>query len=721
MSGGGLSEEERRFVAECGVIFDSLTGPTILYGVGVKSRLLIEHLPRLEVVALLDASCMGARVYGRPVVTLEEAVALAPRQVIIAAGMAVNPTIFRRIEPLARDHGIPVFFINGQQAASPSNGIDTEVAGFGDILALATRHGLVSFDLFETLIERTHPIEAAGTVIAARVGSVCGLPVTVCEGVVTRRFTDGEALCRRHARLNPALAALYHAVLEDGGLPVDAALDFAAAEVEVERSLIRARSDVGDVFRKLRREGHRVCITSDTYHDAATIRLFLEECKLPSDVPVFSSSVLGRSKYDGSVWKIVEREAAGSTVLHVGDNASCDGVSARLAGITAVVVPSKSDIRKELGLLLQPVDGVGASRLAEVLCPFLENMSFSSSTSGSRLDVRTPFEAGFLFFGPLLLGYLQWLSMEACRLGASRVLFLSRDGFLLERLWNRFIQPHLGIPASLLLTSRRAASVPSIWSAADIRFVLERVAVDASLTVGDLLARAFGLDPAVAGVDAARRRLTWESEDDFREWFIERFGSSVYARAAQERIGIEACLASFEIAEAEQYLCVDLIARGTTQLLLEKLLPGQPSFCYLHTPRQWSDLATRACAWSDGHPTPPAVEVRQVVVEAVVGAPFGQVVSYTSSGVPLFEAEDRKFAPAELHEGVVAFCEAFLRRRSASPIGFVEADRWFSYLFSRRFALSETVRNAFSFRDYFSPQRGEWELDFSALNDRMCP
>lgn len=711
-----LTPDERRSVEEFRQAFARLEGTTVLYGVGLKSRLIAKHLPRLAVVALIDPNCEGTQVYGLPVVSAKEAMALAPRQLIIAAGLAVNPTIYRRIEAIASEAGVRVLFINGDDATLPGDGDgQPDEPGFGEVASMAPRFGLISFDLFDTLVERKRPPETLVEEIAERVSNAGGPAHQIGSTVAETRFAGGESLCRTLDLPNPDLTVIYRATLEAMGLDPQAASLFARAEGDAEVDNVVPRREVTDLCASLHEAGHRVCVTTDTYHDDATLRAILTASSIPPEVPIFASCEYRRSKYDGTIWEILRSAAGGAPILHVGDCARSDGESARLAGVAPVLLPTRRDLAQALGLPSHEPDGFSVTTWDETVARILLNRPLASCVRGNRILLRTGYEAGYTCLGPLVAGYLTWLSAQVRSRVARRILFLARDGFLLERLWNRFFLESTGVPAAMLLTSRRAASVAAIRKTEDIHFVLERVTVDSSLTIGDLLARAFGLPSSLAGEDAGRRRLDWSGEDSFRRWFTSRFRDEVLQRATIERRGFEAHLRSTGMDAEDALLGVDLIARGTTQLALERLLPGLHHFCYLHTPRRWPDLGDRASAWSDGEGDGHAIEKRQLVVEAAVSAPFGQVVCYSADGVPLFEPEARRFAPAELHEGIAAFCGEVSRHPAIVPMSFTDADRSFARLFSPRIYLTEEVRTAFSFTDYYSPLRGEWEMDFSPL------
>ncbi|WP_221623361.1 hydrolase [Burkholderia sp. Bp9143] len=162
-----------------------------------------------------------------------------------------------------------------------------------------------------------------------------------------------------------------------------------------------------------------VVITSDMYLPRAFFdELFRRHGLCPSGV--FVSSERNATKRDrGALFDIVARELglAPSRILHIGDNPLSDITRAQERGFST----------------FHYVDTVMASRVGQ---------STPLASLGSGLPraipdgplVGTFADLGFRYGGPGAVGFLDWIAGQARRDRIDHLLFVSRDGYVLERM-----------------------------------------------------------------------------------------------------------------------------------------------------------------------------------------------------------------------------------------------------------------------------------------------
>ncbi|MGH9101916.1 MAG: hypothetical protein ACRDYD_02880, partial [Acidimicrobiales bacterium] len=138
------------------------------------------------------------------------------------------------------------------------------------------------------------------------------------------------------------------------------------------------------------------------------------------------------------------------------------------------------------------------------------------------------YAVGFGAFGPLLLGYVQWLHRAARRAGHDRLYFLARDGRIMLDAYRAFWGAD-ALPGTYLLASRRLLNFPAIGERLtnrDVDFLTQtswpipvgeyfaRLAVpEIDRAAGELLGR-MGLDPEEPGGrhGAELRAVFWQLE-----------------------------------------------------------------------------------------------------------------------------------------------------------------------------------------------------------------
>ena len=84
-----------------------------IYGVGKNTRIILESFDSDNIVGLMDEVRKGDIIYGKRVITVEEAAALGVDAIIIVARASNVKIIYRRIKDACIKHSIKVYDING--------------------------------------------------------------------------------------------------------------------------------------------------------------------------------------------------------------------------------------------------------------------------------------------------------------------------------------------------------------------------------------------------------------------------------------------------------------------------------------------------------------------------------------------------------------------------------------------------------------------------------
>jgi len=354
----------------------------------------------------------------------------------------------------------------------------------------------ISVDLFDTLLLRPFL-------------SVSGFHDYLGHLAERRHGVQDFAACRRRAeqaaRLSegrePDLEAIHRAIARlRPDLP---AAELAAMEREIETRLLRPRPALASL---LEQETRPVIAVSDTYYRPPELQAMLPATLRHRIDEVRASCHTGERKDTGGAWR---RIAAAPGVdparwLHVGDNACSD-----------VQVPQDLGFRPPLYLLrpasllqtvpaLRPLSrGAGAGTrwqdslwlgLVANRLSALADAAPGCFDKGFELpDART---LGYVVLGPLLHDFVAWAARAALHGPHRDVLFLAREGWLLEQCFRRMAAttPRLHpVRAHYFLASRRATGLASLQPGDDL----------ARLFAGTFTGPVSGLLRARLGADAA--------------------------------------------------------------------------------------------------------------------------------------------------------------------------------------------------------------------------
>jgi FMN phosphatase YigB (HAD superfamily) len=338
---------------------------------------------------------------------------------------------------------------------------------------------VVSFDVFDTLVIRP---------FLRPEGARAYLAWEVKERFNVDDFSDLRQRAESRARISAGkdvdTAAIYDALasMPDGqGLPTP---QIRQLEIDMERRLLRPRQALVDVALRMRKAGKTVIGVSDMYLDGDTLAAVLPGEVRNAVEKSYVSCDTGWRKDTGETWERLPGKLAQNRAewLHVGDNEHSDiqlpydlgfmpPVHVLRPGALLDVVPALRPLRPSTSQAShwpnQMLSGLIANRLAALAD--LDPFAFDDAVSID--DAET---LGYVALGPLVLDYLTWAGRLAVSEHAEQILFLSREGFLLQQEYEFLRQVAGGFapPGTYLLASRRGTGIPSITSIHDLAHLL---------------------------------------------------------------------------------------------------------------------------------------------------------------------------------------------------------------------------------------------------------
>lgn len=281
-------------------------------------------------------------------------------------------------------------------------------------------YDVISFDVFDTLLFRpfSRPADLFYAVAEKlRYPDFCRI----------RQEMEGRAREERQRKEGDREVSFeeIYAVLErETGIGREEGMQ---AELEAERRYCFANPYMLRVVEEIRKYGKRIIVTSDMYLEGRHIRHLLRKAGYGSFDACYVSNEYRCSKQGGELYgKVKEREGSGKRYVHVGDNPFSDIERAKQYGFDTVYYKNVNDA----GRPFRPEDmsAIGGSIYRGIVNAHLHN--------GCR-TYGLPYEYGFIYGGWFAVGYCQFIHGYARRREAGKILFLSRDGAVLSRVYRR--------------------------------------------------------------------------------------------------------------------------------------------------------------------------------------------------------------------------------------------------------------------------------------------
>jgi FMN phosphatase YigB (HAD superfamily) len=330
--------------------------------------------------------------------------------------------------------------------------------------AALSRVNLVSFDVFDTAITRR--CDAPVDTFALAEERLQGEIGDDARGFATARELaeqDARIAARARGREEITFGEIY-AVLPRRLAGAARHLErMKSAELEAEAELLCGVPDILEAVRLALGAGRKVIFVSDMYLSGAQIRQFLEQAGYTDIGEVLASSDTGRLKWSGQQWASL-RERLGSKIriLHVGDDQVADVEAPREHGIETLAFTSARSNRRvggPLGPAVLPFSRAARDGQIRRRTDRRETSQLPSELPG---ELTSDFMAGFgASWGAVVVGsFIRWLEDRVQRYGIEHLLFLARDGWLLQRAWEAAgCTARTAVPASYLHVSRRTLNL----------------------------------------------------------------------------------------------------------------------------------------------------------------------------------------------------------------------------------------------------------------------
>lgn len=360
---------------------------------------------------------------------------------------------------------------------------------------------VVSFDIFDTLLKRDvkRPTDLF-QVVERKTG---------CKGFARKRVVAEERARRTVNKEEITLDEIYALLNTSYDIKK---LKECEVECEIEMSCINY--EVIDLF-EFFTSSKIVVLTSDMYLPQEVIKRMLDKNGIVGYKKIFLSNNYRKTKFSGELFKIIidELGVQPSELLHIGNSFKADFLIPKRLGIKSVKCATyKNRLQREYKNCL------GAEQLSyELLQAFLNN-----HTPKNFNDEYYKF--GYEVFGPLLYGFIRWLRKETEKDNIEQIFFLSRDGYVMKKLYD---QVEHNIPAFYFEASRRSLRVPRYNSSYSYGDIVRTLTVPNMTNVVQIM-DSFGLEYSAykkeiakcgISIDAQVKRDNLNKNEKFRKLF----------------------------------------------------------------------------------------------------------------------------------------------------------------------------------------------------------
>lgn len=214
-------------------------------------------------------------------------------------------------------------------------------------------------------------------------------------------------------------------------------------ELEVEKELCFPNEQMKRVFNLLKFQGKRIILASNMYLPESMLKELLDKCGITGYEKLFVSCDYQASKRTGTLYKnILSYVGESAKVIHIGDDHEADFLKAREMGIASIFYKNVNKAGRQYR----------ADGMSELVGSAYGGIVNYHLHNGKDIYSK-PYEYGFIYGGLYVLGYCSWIHKFATENKVDKIIFLSRDGKIYQRIFDQMYQ---GIPSEYMYWSRIA-------------------------------------------------------------------------------------------------------------------------------------------------------------------------------------------------------------------------------------------------------------------------
>ena len=320
-----------------------------IYGLGTETeRVLAEVNGVTTVIGLLDGFCEQGELYGKPIISLQNAVEQEIKLILVVARQGSCKAIAKRIEKTCLENNISLVDVRGNNLCEHKrvtyNFKNTQGVTKKFFKEMIGGRDIISVDLFDTLLTRkiffqTDIIE----VVYARLNEL-GIRI---DDFCNRRLESEKYLAKTG---QPTLKKIYAYMAEKYKIDKYDCGKLAEIEWNVDKEFLVPRYDVCDILKNAHQNGTKIYIISDTYYSKQQLEELLGKFNIRFYDDIFASCEYNTGKTQ-QLFSIAKGKLGLNEWLHIGDDIIADVDSAKKNGLETCRLYSVSELLELSGYL----------------------------------------------------------------------------------------------------------------------------------------------------------------------------------------------------------------------------------------------------------------------------------------------------------------------------------------------------------------------------------
>jgi len=447
----------------------------VIYGISNNTKIILDEFKEYNILGLMDGYQTEGELYGKKILSQQEVLSLKTDIIVIVARASSTKIVFKRISDFCTKNDIKIYDVNGNDLLKKLGTITEDSEYFKknskDLLGEIDSHDVISFDIFDTLIMRKVLFPADVFEMVEK-----RMDHEKCKGF---EFAKSRVLAEMQLLSGsyPTFESIYNNLQKNVGLLDSEKKYLMELEFQIEKEVLIKREKMLEIYNYALKMDKEVYLVSDMYLTKDKMEEILSRLNITGYRDIIISCEYGTMKTQG-LFGVLKNRIENKTCLHIGDNFEADILSARENNIDAYEIKSARDMLmlSSYRELFDNTETLSKRTMSGLFISKAFNDPFILYSSDGRKKVVEYDEFGYLFVAPIISEFLSWFIKNMEKTDYTKILFLARDGYLLEKLYliaKDYYKKATLPEAVYFLTSRIACIAATMYGENDIKKAVE--------------------------------------------------------------------------------------------------------------------------------------------------------------------------------------------------------------------------------------------------------
>lgn len=496
-----------------------------------------------------------------------------------------------------------------------------------NILKEIEKYDYISFDIFDTLLTRK-------VLLPEDVFELTSQRMAKGSGCISHFVEKRKEVQDEFGLSNPNIYDIYKRLRKKYRIKNEVANQYLKMEIAIEKEVLTVRSDILEIYNKCLEMGKKVFLISDMYISSEIMKDILSDKGIEGYSGLYISCDSKKLKLQG-LFEQYRLDIGGVQCLHIGDHRIHDGICAELAGIRYCLIDSCYKKAMDLGYknCIENAHSLEERVMLGMIISKMLNSPFVDINRKGQVGIDSDYDYAYFFCAALMIRFTVWIYHEIEAGGFDEVLFCSRDGFLIMKMYRKLIQKlqSMDVPwGRYFYTSRKAAVMTCINNEAFINMLID---ISDKMTPRKIMAERFGLS------ESQILKYDEEKYGDSIHKYVWDHAPAIFKRSEKAKLNYYKYMGHIGLQIGGKYALMDFVSSGTTQKSLCKIVPFQLSglFAGWNGSEDMKEIGVHALFSGQG-----SVFMRRYkFVETFMTCMEPSLSHFDDQGNPVFSKQDR--------------------------------------------------------------------------------